>query len=571
MTMRSMIGSGRRGILARSRKPRGCRLSSRSSCLSGRCSAAPTALRSSRSSVLEVGERLERLVDVPVGVLVEVVLDHEAPVFLDAAHQLVELEAHEAAFGAELDDAELELLGDPPHHLGALEHVDDVAHGDEVFHLDGAQAGGDLVEPVLVALERLDGLVGAGEQLRDRLEGVLLVAGVHRDDRHVLGDRDHRHVDRAGHPLGGAVPGAGLRGGDVRVRHQVHVGAGDAAGVAGQDDGAVHLRQLREALRAEGGVEQEPAGADVQHLGAVADHDQPAHLRLEDAVEPRTQRRAGGDDAERRHELGRSARRHRTMLPVVRCAPARAGQDARRCRGGRRCRRGAPLRRACGPGGPRCRGARAARSPARRRAGSRGAPPPPAGGRSGGPGAARRRARPRRTRRRRAGPGSPWCAEASASASARSAPGSIAVTPPAITVCTSCLANGMCTCCCSTATTRASRPLSRPCAERRGAGSDDGATSACTSTSSGRCPSSTGATTEPGVPGRRSARNSADGSGTLSSPASVISKRPSSSVAPKRCFTARRRRSAWWRSPSKERTVSTRCSSTAGRPASPPW
>ena len=89
----------------------------------------------------EVGEGLERLVDVPVGVLVEVVLDHEAPVFLDAAHQLVELEADEAAFGAELDDAELELLGDPPHHLGALQHVDDVAHGDEVLHLDGAQPG----------------------------------------------------------------------------------------------------------------------------------------------------------------------------------------------------------------------------------------------------------------------------------------------------------------------------------------------------------------------------------------------------------------------------------------------
>ena len=135
-------------------------------------------------------------------------------------------------------------------------------------------------------------LVGAGEELRDRLERVLLVAGVDRDDRHVLGDRDHRHVDRARHPLGRAVAGAGLRGGDVRVRHQVDVGAGDPAGVGGEDDGAVHLRQLREALRAERGVEQEAARADVQHLGPVAHHDQAAHLRLEDAVEPRTQRRA---------------------------------------------------------------------------------------------------------------------------------------------------------------------------------------------------------------------------------------------------------------------------------------
>ena len=86
----------------------------------------------------EVGERLERLVDVPVGVLVEVVLDHEAAVVLDAAHQLLELEAHEAALDAELDDVELDLLGDAAHHLGALEHADDVAHGDEVLDLDGA-------------------------------------------------------------------------------------------------------------------------------------------------------------------------------------------------------------------------------------------------------------------------------------------------------------------------------------------------------------------------------------------------------------------------------------------------
>ena len=57
------------------------------------------------------------------GVLVEVVLDHEAAVVVDAAHELVELEAHEAAVDAELDDVELDLLGDAAHHLGALQHA----------------------------------------------------------------------------------------------------------------------------------------------------------------------------------------------------------------------------------------------------------------------------------------------------------------------------------------------------------------------------------------------------------------------------------------------------------------
>ena len=74
--------------------------------------------------------------------------------------------------------------------------------------------------------------------------------------------------------------------------------------------------------------------------------------------------------------------------------------------------------------------------------------------------------------------------------------------------------------CSSTASTSASRPLSSPWADRRGVREGRlGTTRACTSTSSGRCPSRTGATTEPAMPGRRSARNSADGSGTPARPA----------------------------------------------------
>ena len=102
-----------------------------------------------------------------------------------------------------------------------------------------------------------------------------------------------------------------------------------------------------------------------------------------------------------------------------------------------------------------------------------------------------------------------------------------------------------------------------------GLGVVPGTTSAWTSTSSGRWPSSTGATTEPGTPIWRSARNRALGSGTPTRPASPISNRPSSWVLPNRCLTARSMRRAWWRSPSKASTVSTRCSSTRG-PARPP-
>ena len=61
----------------------------------------------------------------------------------------------------------------------------------------------------------------------------------------------------------------------------------------------------------------------------------------------------------------------------------------------------------------------------------------------------------------------------------------------------------------------------------------------------------------------------ARGFATSARPRSAISKTPISLVDPNRFLTARKTRYAWWRSPSKYRTVSTRCSSTRG-PASAP-
>ena len=68
-------------------------------------------------------------------------------------------------------------------------------------------------------------------------------------------------VDLTGDALGGAMAGPGLRRRDVGVGDEVDVGAHDPRAVAGEDDGAVHLRQLAEALRRELGVEQEAARA----------------------------------------------------------------------------------------------------------------------------------------------------------------------------------------------------------------------------------------------------------------------------------------------------------------------
>ena len=406
------------------------------------------------------------------------------------------------------------------------------------------------------------------------------------------------------------------------------------------------LASSREALGAEGGVEQEPAGADVEHVGTVADDDQGAHARLQDAVEALTQGLSGRDRGQGVEHGLTAPPGHRTSLdedpPTAagrRASPARSVRLAyRRRRLGRSDRRRTGSERVVedvvgdgvgdlrgidrpqpgrgpvvvGPAGPpdprpgastpdgRARAA-ARRLPAldgepggldglgegahpdgddavgrlggqagqQGPRGSRGGRPRPAAGRSGRPGAARRRGRPRRRRPgRRAGPGRPAPRPGPGrgrgrrparrpsprrrrgrrrrSRRRRSRPARRA--RPA-------------------AATR--RPESRPWAERRGEASRLGVTRAWSSTSSGRWPSMVGTTTEPETPLRRSARNSRLGSGTPIMPPSVISNRPSWSVAPKRCFTARRRRRAWWRSPSKASTVSTTCSSTRG-PARPP-
>ena len=100
----------------------------------------------------------------------------------------------------------------------------------------------------------------------------------------------------------------------------------------------------------------------------------------------------------------------------------------------------------------------------------------------------------------------------------------------------------------------------RGCSRRRAPGSRRAAAG---------CPPSPARPRSRAIPAARSARKKAPASGTSTRPASVISNRPSSPDAPKRCLTVRTSRSAWWRSPSKATTVSTTCSSTRGPARAP--
>ena len=93
-----------------------------------------------------MGERAEHVDELEIVRRLEVVLGNQAPVVFHSADELVELEHHEATVGTELHHVALDLLGDPAHHLGALQHGGDVADGDEVFHLECGQRTAHRVE-----------------------------------------------------------------------------------------------------------------------------------------------------------------------------------------------------------------------------------------------------------------------------------------------------------------------------------------------------------------------------------------------------------------------------------------
>ena len=100
----------------------------------------------------------------------------------------------------------------------------DVANGDDIFQLESGEVGERVVEAHFVALERLQGLVGAIEQPADVLQLMLAPAGVDVDDAHLFADADHgTGSDRATRSaVRCRVPVSTCR--HRRVGHEVDVG-----------------------------------------------------------------------------------------------------------------------------------------------------------------------------------------------------------------------------------------------------------------------------------------------------------------------------------------------------------
>lgn len=156
----------------------------------------------------------------------------------------------------------------------------------------------DLVEPELVPLQRGQRLVRAGEDRGRVLQDPPLPVHVQRDQPHGLGDGDDGEADLLAHPVRRAVPGAGLLRGDGGVGHQLHTGPQDLGDVLVDDDAAVELAQLAQPGRRELDVQHETAAAHRLDGLVPAEHDEPAGVAAEDALQAVTQPGAGCHGAE---------------------------------------------------------------------------------------------------------------------------------------------------------------------------------------------------------------------------------------------------------------------------------
>ena len=351
------------------------------------------------------------------------------------------------------------------------------------------------------------------------------------------------------------------------LRDQVDVGPGDPRGVGGQDDRAVHLGQLRQPLRAELGVEQEPAGADGEHHRVVPHHHQGAPLGLEDAVETGAQRRARGHQCQRFDQRLAAVVDHGGIVPGRQCRAIRTGWPAGGPRGllrapqaeGRGDRFGHRAHpdhaRHAGPLG----GRRRYQRPGEAQSGRLGQTAPAARNLADLAGQADLAEGDQVGRERDAGRGRGHRQGQGQVGGGLDRPDTAGRRHEELE-----RSHGHAGAALSTATTAARRRGSTPWTLRRGPPGSPVQASAWISTRSGRQPCSSAVTTLPGTSGRRSPSSSGPGSATSTRPASPISKSPTSPVGPKRCLTARSIRSEWCRSPSKESTVSTRCSSVRG-------
>ena len=215
-----------------------------------------------------------------------VVADHQVVFGIHAgARELLELHLHELALVTQLDNAILKLGLCLLHDLEAREDAGDVGERDVVVELKGRQAQQGAIERLTGSLERGDELVDRAHDGGDGLDLVALTVDVHVDDGTTSRNRDHDGVGEHRHASGGAVTHARLARGKRGIGIEVEVGAQDLGEVAVDDDGAVHLGKLEQAVRGKRNVEREAVVTGSEHVFSVTDADKGTQVTGNDHVE----------------------------------------------------------------------------------------------------------------------------------------------------------------------------------------------------------------------------------------------------------------------------------------------
>ncbi len=468
-------------------------------------------LRLEQLLVRQRPQPLEGLLDGAVAVPRVVVEDDRVLLARHVGRQLLEPDADQAPLRAELDVVPLDLRGHARGQLRALEHDEDVVQHDGVLELERGQPRQHLLEPLPIRLDGRDRLVRLREDVGDRVELVALLAHEERHRLALLRDGDDERAGLLGDALGGAVPRPGLGGRDRRIGHELDVRVREPLQLGVEDDRAVHLRELVQELRAEVEVEPHPAGEHELELGGLADDDQRTAARADDVVDSLAQFGAGRDPGDGGEQLGVAARILLARTPVHARGRARRLLFLMSALGLQPTRAGS-LGGASPP--PSCEVCHEGSSRPRRRPRPRPSFPHSSSRRSPCVAGRRRPVRPISAKAAsESRTAAPLAADAIASATGRSAPGSSIRTPPATLTNTSAEPSATPACRESTATIIASRLGSTPVPTRRGMARSVGETSAWISSRIGRVPSSAHATAAPGSP-VCVRPNSSDGLGT---------------------------------------------------------
>ena len=238
------------------------------------------------------------LFGIGLGGIARIVANHQVVLGIHAgAGELLELHLHELALVAQLDNAILKFGLCLLHDLEARENTGNVGERNVVIELEGRQAQQGAIERLTGGLERGDELVDRAHDGGDRLDLVALTVDVHVDDGTTSRNRDHDGVGEHRHASGSTVTHARLTRGERGIGIEVEVGAQDLGEVAIDNDGAVHLGKLEQAVRGKRNVEREAVVTSSEHVFGVADADKGAQVTSNDHVEGGANRLAGGSQA----------------------------------------------------------------------------------------------------------------------------------------------------------------------------------------------------------------------------------------------------------------------------------